>query len=108
MDNELITEEFLRNNGWINKPQSSYSEDEIEEGYVDNCLYITSPYSKICHQWCYIHLIVKQQDGSWILNLGHMGLVNNLSIRIKTISEYNHVNDFVSKYCDDSLLISNN
>lgn len=99
MDNNLITEEFLREHGWINRPESAYTEDDIESGYIDPCLYITSPYANVCGQWCFQHRISYCRDGYWAIMLSGACLkpvsdIHEIRMKIRTVEDYNRIIDF--------------
>lgn len=62
-----LTEDYLKSQGWENRPKSAYSQDELESGYVDNTLYLR--YTKL-KDWCHYAFIYKQDEGNeWQLNI---------------------------------------
>lgn len=103
---EALTKSFLLEHGWEQRPESSYTKEEIEEGYVDHRLYITSPYAAVCGQWC--HQSVACRDpltGGWRLNISnYTGISNNhyrpcnLDVVVLNVEEYIRVMEFCKTF----------
>lgn len=93
----LITEEYLKDKGWENKPQSAYSEDEIEEGYVDNTLYLR--YTKRT-EWCqYAFIKRRSPNNEWIMCISDCDKYRvELTVVLSCIEDYECAMNFYNKF----------
>lgn len=90
-----LTREYLLSHGWSERPADSYSEEEVEEGYVDNRLFIPSFHYGV---WCYTSVATNYNNSEWRIALGVNGRVRDLTVHIYTIEEYERVMDFYNGF----------